>query len=201
MLTPRQKEILDFIKEYVAKNGYAPTLSEIKQKFQFRSNSAAHQHVAALQRKGFLKKLPFQTRSISLFQETDAMKEIPLVGRIALGEPIESFNAQETINVPDMLVSKSGQYYALEARGNSMNDDGILNGDLIIVRQTSYAENGDIVVALVPDGGATLKRFYNLGNKIELRPKSLDSEFMSKFYPYGEVEVQGIFSGLIRREL
>ncbi len=199
MLTPRQKEILDFIRKYIKDHGVAPTLSEIKQEFKFSSNSAAHQHVAVLQRKGFLKKLPFQTRSISLFQETEEMKEIPLVGRIALGEPIESFNSQETINVPDMLVSKNGQYYALEAKGNSMNEDGILNGDFIIVKQTSHAENGDIVVALTSQG-ATLKRFFNLGNKIELRPKSLDSEFMSKFYSYGEIEVQGIFSGLIRRE-
>jgi repressor LexA len=200
MLTLRQKEILDFIKEYIDKNGVAPTLSEIKGRFGFKSNSAAHQHVAALQRKGYLKKLPFQSRAISLLDESEGVKEIPLVGRIALGEPIESFDTKETIKVPDILLSGNGQFYALEAKGNSMNDDGILNGDLIIVKQSHTAENGDVVVAMTSDG-ATLKRFYNHGDKIELRPKSDDSEYLSKFFPYGEVEIQGKFSGLIRRSL
>lgn len=200
MLTPRQKEILDFIKEYIAEKGFSPTLSEIKQKFQFSSNSAAHQHVAALQRKGFLKKLPYQARAISLLREIEGMKEIPLVGRIALGEPIESLNSQETIKVPDILLTGAGQFYALEAKGNSMNEDGILNGDLIIVKHVNTAENGDVVVAMTSEG-ATLKRFYNHGDKIELRPKSDDSVYLSKFFPYGEVEIQGKFSGLIRRGL
>jgi len=198
MLTLRQKQILDFIKEYIEKNGVSPTLSEIKQKFNFKSNSAAHQHVEALKRKGFLKKLPYQSRAISLFQETEGTKEIPLIGRIALGEPIESFDTNQTIRIPDILLSGSGQFYALEAKGSSMNDDGILNGDIIIIHHTNYAENGDVVVALTPEG-ATLKRFYNLGQKIELRPKSTDSDIQSMFFAHGEVEVQGKFSGLIRR--
>lgn len=200
MLTPRQKEILDFIREYRGKHGISPTLSEIKQKFQFSSNSAAHQHVAALQRKGFLKKLPYQTRAISLIDENEGTKEIPLVGRIALGEPIESFDTKETIKVPDILLTGNGQFYALEAKGNSMNDDGILNGDLIIVKHANTAENGDVVVAMTSEG-ATLKRFYNHGDKVELRPKSDDSTYISKFFPQGEVEIQGTFSGLIRRGL
>ncbi len=198
MLTPRQKEILDFIREYRAEHGISPTLSEIKLKFRFKSNSAAHQHVAALQRKGFLKKLPYQTRAISLLEHSEGMKEIPLSGRIALGEPIESFDSQETIKVPDILLTGTGQFYALEAKGNSMNEDGILNGDLIIVKHANTAENGDVVVAMTSEG-ATLKRFYNHGDKVELRPKSDDSLYLSKFFPHGEVEIQGKFSGLIRR--
>lgn len=200
MLTLRQKEILDFIKDYLESNGVAPTLSDIRKKFEFSSNSAAHQHVAALQRKGFLKKLPYQARAISLYQEDEGVREIPLAGRIALGEPIESFDSQETIKVPDILTSGSGQFYALEAKGNSMKEDGILNGDILIINHTNTANNGDIVVAQTPRG-ATLKRIYYLGNKIELRPKSYDSEYMSMFFPYGEVEVQGTFTGLIRRNI
>ncbi len=200
MLTLRQKEILGFIKDYIAKKEISPTLSEIKQKFQFSSNSAAHQHVAALQRKGFLKKLPYQARAISLYEQSEGVREIPMSGRIALGEPIESFDTSETIKVPDILISGTGQFYALEAKGNSMKEDGILNGDIIIVKHTNTAENGETVVAQTPNG-ATLKRFYQVGNRIELRPKSDDFEYMSTFFSYGEVEIQGIFSGLIRRNI
>jgi repressor LexA len=199
MFTKRQKEVLDFITEYIKSHGFGPTLNEINKKFKMGSTSAAHQHVAALQRKGFLKKLPYQTRAISLYQKLEGAKEIPLVGRIALGEPIESsFEQKETIKVPDVLLSGNGHYYALEAKGNSMNEDGILNGDLIIVKQSNTAENGDVVIARTADG-ATLKKFYNHGDKIELKPKSDDSKHASKFFPFGEVEIQGKFSGLIRR--
>ncbi len=199
MLTQRQKEVLDFIREYIDQHGVGPTLDEINIHFQMGSASAAHQHVEALIRKGFLKKLPHQTRAISLMQESDDMKEIPLMGRIALGEPIESLTEVETIKVPKLLMSGEGQYFALEAIGDSMNQDGILNGDILIIKQTSAPNNGDIVVAQTSEYKATLKRFYDHGNKIELRPKSSNSAHRPQYYPAGEIEVQGKFCGLIRK--
>ncbi|MCL5797347.1 MAG: transcriptional repressor LexA [Patescibacteria group bacterium] len=199
MLTQRQKEVLDFIREYINQNGVGPTLDEISTHFQMGSASAAHQHVEALKRKGFLKKLPHQTRAMSLLQESDDMREIPLVGRIALGEPIDNFDEVETIKVPKLLMSGEGQYYALEAFGNSMNQDGILNGDILIIKETSTPDNGDIVVAQTAEYKATLKRFYNHGDKIELRPKSSNSTYRAQYYPAGEIEVQGKFCGLLRK--
>lgn len=199
MLTKRQKEVLDFIKEYIEQQGVGPTLEEINVKFKMGSASAAHQHVEALRVKGFLKKLPHQTRAISLLQESDNMKEIPLVGRIALGEPIESFGETETIKVPKLLMCGEGQYYALEAIGDSMNQDGILNGDILIIKQTNTPDNGDIVVAQTLDYKATLKRFYDHGTKIELRPKSSNFSHLPQYYLPGDIEVQGKFCGLMRK--
>src|SRR5260221_10593332 len=129
MLTQRQKEVLDFIKSYIAEHGISPTLTEINNKFQMGSSSAAYQHVQALQRKGYLKKLPYQARAISLVEETDDVKEIYLRGRIALGRPIESIAQPEPIKVPKLLLCGNGQHYALEAVGDSMNEDGINDGD------------------------------------------------------------------------
>lgn len=199
MLTQRQKEVLDFIREYIAQHGVGPTLDEINIHFHMGSASAAHQHVEALSRKGYLKKLPHQTRAISLLQESDDMREIPLTGRIALGEPIESLDEIETIKVPRLLMSGEGQYFALEAVGDSMNQDGILNGDILIIKQTNSPNNGDIVVAQTSEYKATLKRFYDHGDRIELRPKSSNSSHRAQYYPAGEIEVQGKFCGLLRK--
>ncbi len=199
MLTLRQKEIYEFIVSFINKRGTGPTLSEINDHFNLGSTSAAFQHVQTLQRKGFLKKLPFQARSIRIFEKTQDLLEVPLIGSIALGEPIESFASNETIKIPRMLTAGSGQHYALQARGDSMSEDGILNGDLLIIKRISSADNGDIVVAQTEGYKATLKRFYDHGNKIELRPKSNNSKYKSQFFPYGEIEIQGKFCGLLRK--
>jgi repressor LexA len=163
------------------------------------SASAAHQHVANLKRKGFLRRLPHQSRAVTIYQETEEIKEIPLVGRIALGAPIEELLDQTSITVPKFLLSGAGNHYALEAKGDSMNEDGILNGDILLINQCSLADNGDTVVAQIPGYKATLKRFYNHGNQVELRPKSRSSTHKSMFFAYGEIEIQGKFCGLMRR--
>ncbi len=201
MLTERQKEVFDFIKAYIAQHGISPTLTEINKKFDMGSSSAAHQHVQALQRKGYLKKLPFQARAISLVEDTDDVKEIYLRGRIALGKPIESISEPEPIKVPRLLLCGSGQHYALEAVGDSMNQDGINDGDILVIQETHDPNSGDVVVAQNSDYEATLKRFYDNGNKIELRPKSSNSAHRPQFYNYGEIEIQGKLCGLIRRNV
>ena len=199
MLTPRQQEVLTYIKNYIQQNQYGPTLDEIGRDLDMGSASAAHQHVKILHQKGFLKKLPNQNRSIGLFSEEDKVIEIPLLGTIALGEPIQSFDEPSTINVPTMLLSGRGNHYALRAQGNSMNALGILNGDLLIIEQTTYVDNGQVAVVLTEDEGATLKRVFNYGNQIELRPESNDSSYQPMFYEPGSVQIQGKFSGLIRK--
>ena len=201
MLTQRQKEILDFIKTYIAKNSISPTLTEINKEFGLGSTSAAFQHVEALQRKGYLKKLPYQTRAISVVEDNDDIKEIFIKGRIALGEPIDTFEQSETIKVPRLLLCGSGQHYALEAIGDSMNEDGINDGDLLVIQELNVPNNGDVVVALTSDYRATLKRYYDRGDKIELRPKSSNPNNKPQFYSYGDLQVQGKLCGLIRRNI
>jgi repressor LexA len=201
MLTERQKEVLDFIKAYIAKQGISPTLTEINNHFNLGSSSAAHQHVEALQRKGYLKKLPYQSRAISIVEETEDTKEIAILGRIALGEPIENYSEPETIKVPRLLLCGSGRHYALESIGDSMNLDGINDGDLLIIQETNAPNNGDTVVAQTRDYKATLKRFYDHDTKIELRPKSSNPNNKPQSYAYGDIQIQGKLCGLIRRNV
>ena len=201
MLTPRQKQTYDFICQYINKNGMGPTLNEISEALKMGSASAAHQHVAALKSKGFLKKLPHQSRAVTIYQETEEVRELPLVGRIALGQPIEEILENTSIKVPRFMLSGAGQHYALEAKGDSMNEDGILNGDILLINQTNQANNGDIIVAQTPGYKATLKRYYNHGNQVELRPKSSNSTHKPMFFAYGDIEIQGKFCGLMRREI
>jgi len=200
MLTKRQKDVLDFITQYIDKNGYGPTLNEINIKLEMGSASAAHQHVKALEEKGYLKKLPNQTRAISLTDETPEIREIPIMGVIAMGQPIESYDTGEKIKVPLFLLGKGlGEFYALQAFGDSMDQEGILDGDLIIIKKSESYHDGDVVVAQLQDKGATLKKFYNHDNKIELRPKSSNIFHKPIFVDWGEVEIQGKFCGLIRK--
>lgn len=196
VLTPRQKQVFEYIQSYIKENNNGPTLSQIDEALGIGSVPAVFQHVEALRKKGFLKKLPHQPRSISILDKDDENVEISLLGSIALGEPIESFPDPEQINIPVVLTSGSGEHYALQAKGNSMKDLGILGGDILVIKNTNQAENGDIIVAITEEG-ATLKRFYDHGDKIELKPSN--EELQSKFYRKGEVEVRGKFSGLIRK--
>lgn len=202
MLTPRQQEVLNYIKEYISKNSFGPTLDEIGSALKMGSASAAFQHVKILQQKGFLKKLPHQTRSIGLFTEDDKVKEIPILGAVALGDPsraIQQYDKPTPINVPTMLLCGSGNHFALRASGTSMDKLGILDGDLIILQQSNDVDNGQIAVVLTEDEGATLKKVYKYGKQIELRPDSNDPTNQPMFYNAGEVEIQGKFCGLIRK--
>lgn len=197
MLTKTQRKVLNFIKRYINKHGYGPSLEEIGERaLDGASISAAHQHVEILWQKGFLKKLPHQPRSIGVYKEGEDVVEVPLLGAIALGEPIEEIANPEPLEVPKTITCGSGDHYALVAKGESMKNLGILDGDILVVRHQTTADNGDIVVALV-EGGATLKKFYDHGNRIELRPAW--EAFEPKFYSKGLIEVQGKFCGLLRK--
>ncbi len=200
MLPPKQKAILDFINEYQSLNGHGPTLDEMAGYFE-KSIPTIHQHVQVLREKGFLKLPSINARGVGLFDPQEEVLQIPLLGIISAGGGLENIENPVPIKVQRSLLSPNGQHYALRVQGTSMIDDGILPDDTVIVRSQNYADNGDVVVALIwGEGGtqlATIKRFYNQGSRIELRPKNPALE--PKFYEIGEVEIRGKFVGLIRQ--
>ncbi len=174
-LTKRQKEILDFIKDYSSGYGYFPSLREIATHFELSSQATVHQHVSTLQDKGYLRRDFGQSRSIELAptDEDTVIGEIinlPLLGMIAAGEPIEAIANPETIAVPASLVVNKPNTYVLQVKGDSMRDDGILDGDYVVVERNPSPNNGDTVVALLDNAYATLKKFYREAGRIRLQP-------------------------------
>lgn len=199
MLPTRQKKVFDFICEYQSRYGHGPTLDEIAIDLK-RSIPTIHQHVNVLRTKGFLKTSASVSRSIGIFDANSEIQEIPLMGYISAGEGIENIENPEPLKVQKSLLSSSGRHYALIVKGTSMIDDGILPNDIVLIKEQNYGDNGDVVVALTgssQDSLATIKRFYNHGSKIELRPKNTELE--SKWYSIGDIEVRGKFVGLLRK--
>ena len=175
MLTKRPKEVLEFVKEYSAKHEYAPSLDEIRKRFRFASVSTAHFHVQKLRELGYLKKDDNKARSINVL-EREEMISVPLVGTIAAGKPIEAIVEKETITIPKRRMPRSGDAYALRVSGDSMVEENIEDGDVVVVRAQSTAVNGEKVVALIDNERATLKTFYKERGRIRLQPanKALD---------------------------
>lgn len=200
-LTDRQKAALSFIQDYVTKHGYPPTLEEIGKEMDIDSVSAVHKHVKALREKGYLKVVPNPTRSINVFDESHAYKEIPLMGKISAGAGIIPLENPEPISVSTDLLCGPGKHYALKIDGDSMIEDGIQDGDMVIVRHQNVAQNGDTVVAVINGVNelATLKKYYYLGDKIELRAANKNLKDWPKQFDVGDVEIRGKFCGLIRK--
>lgn len=192
-LTQKQRQILNFITSFSKKHGYAPSLEEVASKFGLSAISTAHYHIQALQKKGYLKKEENHPRGVSLFEEKPDSTEIPLVGMIAAGKPIEPIENPEPIKVPKNMVSNRGDYYALKVQGDSMIEDGIWNGDIVVIKHQQTADDRDVVVAITEDG-ATLKRYRNQNGKTYLEPRNKNLEII---YPK-ELEIRGKFCGLIR---
>lgn len=176
MFTKRQKQILDFINIYSKKRGFAPSLEEIKKHFRLHSVATIHQHIKTLEKKGYLNKLENQPRGIELIKnkKDSGLIKIPLLGTIAAGQPIEAVENKETITVPRSQISKSGEHFALKVQGDSMIDEGIFNGDTVIIRKQPNAENGETVVALINDNEVTLKKIYREKNGFRLQPANPD---------------------------
>ena len=190
----KQKPILGFVKSYSKKNGYAPSLEEIKRKFGFASVSTAHYHIKKLQEAGLLKKEYNQPRSVSATKQKTAV-EVPLVGIIAAGEPIEAIeNAGETISIARDEIGKIGRHFALRVSGNSMIDEGIYDGDIVVIRQQVTAYDGQTVVAIIDDNEATLKKLYREKDRFRLQPAN------PSLFPFyrREVEVRGVVVKIIR---
>jgi repressor LexA len=197
-LTPRQKEILDFIRTYRQKRGLSPTQREICEEFGYSSFGTLQKHIRLLLEKGVLVRDWNKRRSLVLAEEDRRVGavEIPLAGRIAAGQPIEAEPEGETVAVPELLTRK-GQNYVLRVNGSSMIDDGIQDGDFVVVNRREKASNGEMVAALL-NGEATLKRFYREADgRIRLQPAN---ERMKPIWvAEGDLKVQGIVVGLMRK--
>jgi len=193
-LTKKQSEILNYIREFISNNDYAPSYREIAEHFRLSSVATIAEHVNTLKVKGYLENEPSCARSIELLDyELQPSFSIRLLGFIAAGKPIETIRQSETIEIPKDMMSEG--VYALRVKGDSMITDGILDGDYVIIEQTSTAKNGDIVVALLDNNYATLKRFYREKGKIRLQPAS------PRYAPIfaKKVKIQGKVKGVIRK--
>lgn len=201
-LTRRQREVLDFIEDYIAANRYAPSIEEIRQHFRLASLATVHKHLKFLEKKKCIKRQPHQSRSIELIPTSEfafsRRAEVPLVGTIAAGQPIEAVadTDQEMLSIPEEMLGK-GTTYVLRVRGDSMIDEQIRDGDFVIVEERSNPENGETVVALLHGQEATLKKFYWEGSKIRLQPANPDIEPI--IVDAEDVRIQGVVIGLLRK--
>ena len=197
-LTRRQREILDYLTEFIEHHGYSPSLEEIGRRFGLSSLATVHKHLTNLQKKGCIKRAWNRSRSVELVPAGAGGRvvEIPLQGYVAAGDPIEAVVSRETVAVPENLTG-SRTTYALRVRGQSMIDEQIRDGDIVIVEDRKTAENGEMVIALLDASEATLKTFHREKGRIRLQPAN---PAMEPIVVDGErVQVQGVVIGLMRR--
>jgi repressor LexA len=195
-LTEKQARVLARITQWIRDRGYPPTFQELAQELRLTEKNA-RDYVLILERKGYLRRQPNVARGITLLQQppSESLLEIPLIGRVMAGKPVEVFENHEPILVPPMLL-RAGTHFVMEVRGDSMIDDGIREGDLVVVQQQVAPNNGDTVVAVV-HGEATIKRFYRHGPIVELRPAN--AQMTALQVDAQDVEVKGVVAGLIRK--
>lgn len=195
-LTKRQKEILDYINNFIQEYGYAPSYREIGQNFGLSSTATVCEHIQALEAKGYLKTDHNEARSIEIIENEKASAVfLALAGLITAGEPIEAVQQNEKITVPSDLVKDESKTYVLKVKGQSMIDEGIHDGDYVVVEKNSNPQNGQVVVALLDNTFATLKKFYKEANRIRLQPaNSTMKPIFAK-----NVTVQGIVRAVIRK--
>jgi repressor LexA len=203
-ITKRQRQMYDFISDFVQKHSYSPSFEEIGDGMGLSSLATVHKHVSNLEKKGLLTRDYNRSRSIDLLPPKGRLKQamavnttmvLPLLGRIAAGQPIEAVSNPETISLADFVRSK--EVFVLEVRGDSMQDEAILNGDYVLVEKSKTAYNGEIVVALVDGTDATLKRFYREGDQIRLQPSN--AAMKPIIVPAATVQIQGKVIGVLRK--
>ncbi|MGH7531030.1 MAG: transcriptional repressor LexA [Gemmatimonadales bacterium] len=199
-VTRRQREILDFIGGHIEARGYAPSFEEIAKHFGFHSLATVHEHLTNLERKGYIRRAHNESRAIEIVPpkgQTGAT-ELPLLGLVAAGQPIEAVRGDESIAVPDELVPRRGRSYVLKVRGDSMIDEHIKDGDFVVVQERNQAGNGETVIALVHGNDATVKRFYREpGGWIRLQPANPTIQPLR--VNERDVIVQGVVVGVIRK--
>ena len=197
-LTRRQREIYDYICEFVEENGYSPSLEEIGSHFELASVATVHKHIQHLVSKGFLRKAWNRSRSLEPVAETASDgAQVPLLGTVAAGSPIEAIeHSDENIRVPAQMMGRPSETYALRVRGDSMIEDQICDGDVVIVERRDEARNGETVVALLGGLDVTLKRFYRKGATVRLVPANSSLDPIE--VPAAEVRIRGVVRGLLR---
>ena len=202
-LYKKQKQILDFISQYIQVNGHSPTLQEIADSMGLSSLATVHEHLKSLEKKGVIKRYDGAVRGIEIIDNTINANlsaiELPLIGYIAAGEPIEAIeNEMSTVMVSPDMVSKSKRCFVLQVRGTSMIDEGIMDGDYVVLKQQETAENGQIVVALIDEGFATLKKFYKEKDGV-IRLQPANEEMEPILVDADQVKIQGVVTGIVRR--
>jgi repressor LexA len=197
-VTRRQKEVIDFLEAFVARNGYSPSFEEIARGMSLKSLATVHKHITNLEKKGMLDRVHNRSRSIDLLPpgtRTRSSLKLPLAGRIAAGTPVEAMETPETISLADVVGNRD--VFALEVRGDSMRDEHIIDGDYVLVERARTARNGEIVVALVHGSETTLKRFYPEGAVVRLQPANLEMDPI--IVPAAQVAIQGRVLGVLRK--
>ncbi len=198
-LTKRQREILDYLNEFIQQHGYAPSLEEIGQRFGLSSLATVHKHMTNLEAKNFIKRSWNRSRSVELLPGPSGGRaiDLPLMGYVAAGQPIEAVAGTETISVPEALIGRSRDTYVLKVKGNSMIDEQIRDGDWVVVEDRKSANNGEMVVALLRDQDVTLKTFYRDNGRIRLQPANTTMQPI--FADPADVQIQGVVVGVMRR--
>ena len=199
-LTKRQKEILDFLEGFLAENGYSPSFEEIAKHFGYTSLATVHEHLENLRQKGYIRKSYNASRSVELIPAgvRASAVELPLLGNVAAGLPIEAIRDNETVAVPEDFLGRGGEHYVLRVKGDSMIDEQIRDGDYIVVSAKNTATNGETVVALVQGESATVKKFYREHDgRVRLQPANTTMNPM--YFRGNDVVVQGVVIGVLRR--
>ncbi len=197
-LTKRQREILDFLNEFIQQHGYAPSLEEIGRRFGLSSLATVHKHLTNLQEKGFIKRAWNRSRSVELVPTRVGGRaiELPLLGFVAAGVPIEAVATAESISVPEDLVGKRDTY-VLRVKGDSMIDEQIRDGDYVIVEDRKTADNGEMVIALLGGADVTLKKFYRENSHVRLQPANPAMQPLT--VAADQVQIQGVVVGVMRK--
>ena len=198
-LTRRQKEILDFVSRHIEKKGYAPTIEEIGEQFGLSSLATVHKHLTNLQQKGLIKRLSNRSRAMELVPSEMKVHavELPLLGRVAAGSPIEAIADRETIFVPEDMIGRK-ETYVLQVKGDSMIDEQIRDGDYVIVESRTTAREGEMVIALLEGEKATLKKFYHQSPGV-IRLQPANSQMKPILVDADDVTIQGVVIGILRK--
>jgi repressor LexA len=197
-LTKRQREILDYLQEFIQQHGYAPSLEEVGRRFGLSSLATVHKHLTNLEEKGCIRRLWNRSRSVELLTARTGQRavELPMLGYVAAGLPIEAVTGNETIAVPEDLVGRRDTY-VLKVKGDSMIDEQIRDGDYVIVEDRKTAENGEMVIALLGGADVTLKKFYRENGRVRLQPANPAMQPM--IVDAALVQLQGVVVGVMRK--